>query len=98
ALIATLGIFGPSSILMIVLSGGLRKFSTNTRWLSMLQAIKPMVISFILYSVWVIGQNLDGYLFSIFIIAVSLIALLKFNLNFLYLIFGFGVLGFFFLG
>jgi chromate transporter len=98
ALIATLGIFGPSSILMIVLSGGLRKFSTNASWLSMLQAIKPMVISFILYSVWVIGQNLDGYLFSIFIIAVSLIALLKFNLNFLYLIFGFGVLGFFFLG
>ena len=98
ALIATIGIFGPSSLLMIILSGGLKRFSTNAKWLAMLQAIKPMVISFILYSVWIIGQNLDSYITSIFIIAVSLIALLKFKLNFLYLIFGLGAVGYFFLG
>ncbi len=98
ALVATIGIFGPSSLLMILLSGRLKKFSMNVKWLSMLQAIKPMVISFILYSVWVIGRNLDSYTISIFIIVVSLIALLKFKVNFLYLIVGFGAIGFFFFG
>lgn len=98
AAVATIGIFGPSSLLMILLSNGLKRFSTNTKWLSMLQAIKPMVISFILYSVWVIGQNLDSYILSAFIITISLIALLKYKVNFLYLIVGFGIIGFFFFG
>lgn len=94
AVIASIGIFGPSAILIILLAEKVKKFENNGYWRSMLEAIKPMVISFIMFSIWILMGSLNSYLMPSIIIIISAIALIGFKINYLYLILSFGFIGF----
>ena len=87
ALLATIGIFGPSAILITILAERVKIIKNSKYWKAMLEAIKPMVISFIIFSIWVLGNSVDNYIISSIIFILSTILLIRFKINYLYLIF-----------
>ncbi len=95
ATLATLGIFAPASILMILLSSSLKNISRNVHWKAMLTGVKPMVIAFIIYSAMILAMPQDNILMMLAIAIISLIAIIRFKINYLYLVLIFGVVGIF---
>lgn len=96
ALVATLFIFAPSALLMVLLSSRVEKVKSNIFWNKAMNGIKPMVISFILYSIWVIFSKIDYLEVAIPIFILGSFLLVKYRVNFIYLVIASGVLGFFF--
>ncbi len=96
AFIATLFIFAPSALLMVLLSSRVEKVKSNTLWNKAMNGIKPMVISFILYSIWVIFSKIDYLEVAIPIFILGAFLLVKYKVNFIYLVIASGVVGFFF--
>lgn len=98
AVLATVGIFGPSAFLVTIMASGFKKIENSLIWHAVLQGVKPMIISFVIYSVWIVAGTIQvDYLWSSIIAVISIIALLYFKINYLFLVSIFGVIGYFFL-
>lgn len=95
AAIATFFIFTPSSLLMILLSAKVEHVKNNIIWQKAMNGIKPMVISFILYSIWVIFSKIDYLEVAVPIFIIAAVLLVKYKVNFVYLVIASALLGIF---
>ena len=93
AFLATIGIFLPSSLLMIFVAKYYQEFQHNNTVQVLFKGIKPAVVGMIAASCFLIskGLHIDWLFVSIFLITFSL--LLKFNISIFYLIVAGGILG-----
>jgi chromate transporter len=90
ALFATIGIFAPSAIVMVLLGDVFENIKDHPITAGVISGIRPVIIALIAYSGWILFKSLDYKLFSIFITLSSflIITFTKFNYFFLVLIAG----------
>lgn len=91
--IATLGIFVPSALLMVVLSNRMERIKHSRWWKSIMSGLKPMVVALILFSIYSLGRSIEFEWVLLLIFVVSSILLIRFKLNFYYLLIGAACLG-----
>ncbi len=94
ALEATIGMFTPPAILIILLSRYINWFSHSTGWKSAMQGIRAAVIGMIFASGLTIGRTMEFSLFPILIFLVSVFISYKYNVSPVLLILGSGLVGF----
>lgn len=97
AIIATIGIFLPSGLLMILVSDVFKTIEENHIWKAIFEGLKAVVIALIISSVLILGQTIEDWWLSGIIFGVSFILLLKFKINILWLIGFAGLSGILFL-
>jgi chromate transporter len=94
ALAATVGIFLPPAVLMIIATHGLNRIKKSALIKAVLRGIRPAVIGMILAAVIVVGQTAQPmYWGSLLIFAAALLAQLKFKLDVVWVIPTAGLLG-----
>lgn len=93
ALVATIGIFLPPAILMIVASHALSRIKQSVILKAVLRGIRPAVIGMILAAVIAVGMTAPQHWGSILIFAVALLAQLKFKLDVVWVIPAAGITG-----
>jgi chromate transporter len=94
ALAATIGIFLPPAVLMIIASHALNRIKKSALIKAVLRGIRPAVIGMILAAVIVVGQTAQPmYWGSILIFAAALLAQLRFKLDVVWVIPTAGLLG-----
>ncbi|MEN8249430.1 MAG: chromate transporter, partial [Bacteroidota bacterium] len=102
AIIATIGIFLPSGLLMILVSDLFKRIEENIIWKAVFEGLKSVVIALIISSVLILGRpivvgTLEEWWLSGIIFVVSFILLLRFKINILWLIGLAGLFGILFL-
>jgi len=97
AIVATIGIFLPSGLLMILISEMFAKIENNKVWKAIFEGLKPVVIALIISSILILSQSIDDWWISGVVFIISSILLLRFNINFLWLIGAAGITGILFL-
>lgn len=95
AFVATLSIFFPSAIVMLIMGQVYNKISDNHHVAYFFKGLKASIIGLILYSSAVIFLQSDNYYYTLAVMIISLIALIKFDVNLILLICLSGVLGIF---
>lgn len=94
ALAATIGIFLPPAVLMIIASHALNRIKKSALIKAVLRGIRPAVIGMILAAVIAVGQTAQPmYWGSILIFAAALLAQIKFKLDVVWVIPTAGLLG-----
>lgn len=94
ALAATVGIFLPPAVLMIIATHGLNRIKKSALIKAVLRGIRPAVIGMILAAVIAVGQTAQPmYWGSILIFAAALLAQMKFKLDVVWVIPTAGLLG-----
>lgn len=94
ALAATIGIFLPPAVLMILASHALNRIKKSALIKAVLRGIRPAVIGMILAAVIAVGQTAQPmYWGSILIFAAALLAQMKFKLDVVWVIPTAGLLG-----
>ena len=94
ALAATIGIFLPPAVLMILASHALSRIKKSALIKAVLRGIRPAVIGMILAAVIAVGQTAQPmYWGSILIFAAALLAQMKFKLDVVWVIPTAGLLG-----
>ncbi|MDX1627329.1 MAG: chromate efflux transporter [Fulvivirga sp.] len=93
ALVGTIAIFGPSAAVMVIIASKVHHLKNNKIWLRIMEGVRPMVISFIFYSIWVIFEGLSHYYFNIIIFVIGAYLMVMHKINFLYIMLGGAVLG-----
>ncbi len=93
ALEATIGMFTPPAILIILLSRYIKWFSDSVGWKSAMQGIRAAVIGMIFSSGLTIGRTIEFSLPTILIFIVSVFVSYKYNVSPILLILGSGVVG-----
>ena len=90
AFFATIGIFAPSAIVMILLGSVFENVKDHPITTGVIRGIRPVIIALIVYSGWILFKSLDHKLFSILITLSSftIITFTKFNYFFLVVIAG----------
>lgn len=87
ALAATVGIFLPPAVLMIIATHGLNRIKKSALIKAVLRGIRPAVIGMILAAVIAVGQTAQPmYWGSILIFAAALLAQMKFKLDVVWVI------------
>jgi chromate transporter len=95
AIIATLGIFLPSGILMVLVADSLKKIDQNPVWRAIFEGLKPVIIALMLSSIIVLGKSVENWWLSGIIVVVSAVLIIRYQVNFLWLIGAAGLLGIF---
>lgn len=95
ALLATIGIFLPSGILMMLVSGVFEQLEKQSVWQAILKGIRPVVLALIIYSLLVLGSAIDNWQIAMPVAFLSLLLLYRFKINFLWLILPAGLLNIF---
>lgn len=93
AIIATIGIFLPPGLLMILCSKILNSIKNSKITEAVYKGIRPAVIGMIAVAAYTIGQSAEMHIASVLIFILALFLSLKYKLNALYLIPGAGLLG-----
>ena len=93
AFLSTLAIFGPSAMLIIFIADIFRRATNNRYWLAILEGLKPVVVSFIISSLFILFEASSNVWFTFAVSAVTALLLIRFKINYLYLILIFGVAG-----
>ena len=92
SVISTLSIFAPSAMLIILIADLFRKIDSNRHWLAIFEGLKPVVISFIISSLIILFEASSLFYFTIAVSVISAILLIKYKVNYLYLILIFGTI------
>ncbi len=81
ALLATLGIFVPSALLMVVVGSVFDKFQEKNLLSAIMAGVRPVVIALIFYSTWLLGgaENITAFTIIVAIGAFVSITFLKVN-------------------
>jgi chromate transporter len=95
AIIATTGIFLPSGLLMILVSDMLKKVDDNPSWRAIFEGLKPVIVALMLSSIIVLGKSIENWWISGIIAIVSALLIIRYKVNFLWLIGVAGLLGIF---
>ena len=95
AIIATIGIFLPSGLLMILVSDTLKKVDQNPGWRAIFEGLKPVIVALMLASIVVLGKSVENWLILGSIAAISVVLIIRYKVNFLWLIAVAGLLGIF---
>lgn len=96
AIIATVSIFFPSGLLMVLVSDTFKRFNQNRVWKSIFEGLKPVVVALILSSVVILGKSIENWWISGVIFLLSSILLIRYKINFLWLMIAAGIIGFFY--
>jgi chromate transporter len=94
ALVATIGIFGPSAVLMVFCAGLLRRFKDSPVVKAVLRGVRPAVVGMIAAASVVVGKTAAPVWISGLIFAAALVALLRFRVDAVWIIPVAGVVGF----
>jgi len=86
ALVATVGVFLPSFLLMIVGANVLESFKKSSEIQAAMNGIRPAVIGMIFAAFWVVGKTASPSWISILIFIVSLLALVRWQINVVWII------------
>jgi chromate transporter len=95
AIIATVGIFLPSGLLMILVSDTISKVDRNPGWQAVFAGLKPVIVALMLASIVVLGKSIENWWFSSIIAIISAFLIIRYQVNFLWLIAVAGILGIF---
>ena len=95
AIIATVGIFLPSGLLMILVSDTLKKVDKNPGWRAIFEGLKPVIIALMLASIVVLGKPIENWWISGIIATISAVLIIRYKVNFLCLIGAAGLIGIF---
>jgi chromate transporter len=93
ALAATVGIFLPPAVLMIIATHGLNRIKKSALIKAVLRGIRPAVIGMIIAAVIVVGMTVPRHWGSILIFTAALIAQMKFKLDVVWVIPAAGLAG-----
>lgn len=97
AIVATIGIFLPSGLLMVMVSEIFKTVEQRNTWRAIFEGLKPVVVGLIIYSLYILGQTIDQWWVSGSIFIVASILLFKYKINILWLIGVAGLVGAFLL-
>lgn len=97
AFLSTMAIFGPSAMLIIFIADIFKQATNNRYWLAVLEGLKPVVVSFIISSLFILFEASSNVWFTFAISALSAVLLIRFKINYLYLILIFGIAGLLFI-
>ncbi len=86
AFTATLAIFFPPGIVMIILSGFLRKIKDSTIITAIFKGMRPAIIGMIFSAAYTVGKGAEMIWLSALIFLIVLVLLLKFKVNVIYMI------------
>lgn len=81
ALSATLGMFVPPAILMLIGTSFLDSLKKSTAFKAVLQGIRPAVVGMITAAAFVVGRTIPHHWASAVILAVALIAIIRFRVE-----------------
>lgn len=95
AIIATVGIFLPSGLLMILVSDTLKKIDQNPGWRAIFKGLKPVIVALMLASIVVLGKSIENWWLSGIIATISAVLIIRYKVNFLWLIGAAGLIGIF---
>jgi chromate transporter len=93
ALAATIGIFTPPAIVMVICSGYLERIKHSDLIKAAMRGIRCGVIGMILAAAYVVATTAQKNVISLLIFVAALFALLKFRLEVVWIIPGAGILG-----
>jgi chromate transporter len=93
ALVATIGIFMPPAVLMIVGSHALNRIKKSAVIKAVLRGIRPAVIGMIVAAVIAVGMTASVHWASLLIFAAALVAQLRFKLDVIWVIPAAGLVG-----
>jgi chromate transporter len=97
AFLSTMAIFGPSAMLIIFIADIFKRATSNRYWLAILEGLKPVVVSFIISSLFILFEASSNVWFTFAVSVISAVLLIRFKVNYLYLILIFGVAGLLFI-
>ncbi len=97
AFLSTMAIFGPSAMLIIFIADIFKRATSNRYWLAVLEGLKPVVVSFIISSLFILFEASSNVWFTFAVSALSAVLLIRFKINYLYLILIFGIAGLLFI-
>ena len=95
AIIATVGIFLPSGLLMILVADTLKKVDQSPAWRAIFEGLKPVIVALMLSSIIVLGKSFENWWLSGIIAIISAVLIIRYQVNFLWLIGIAGLLGIF---
>lgn len=81
ALAATIGIFAPPALVMLLASHALERIKASATMRATLRGIRPAVIGMIAAAAWIVGRTAAVEWLSLVIFAVALLALLRFRID-----------------
>jgi len=93
ALVATVAIFGPPALLMVVASGVFERLQRSSAIQAALHGVRPAVIGMIFAAAVVIGRSAVPVWYSIAVFAIALYALLRFRVEAVWVIPAAGLAG-----
>lgn len=93
ALLATIGIFLPPAILMLIATHALNSIKQSALVKAVLRGIRPAVVGMILAAVISVGMSVPQHWASVFIFSVALLAQMKFKLDVVWIIPASGLFG-----
>jgi chromate transporter len=93
AILATISIFLPSGLLMILVSELFKSIEHNHIWQAVFEGLKPVVVALIIASVLILGESVEGWWHAGVIFGLSFILLLRYEINILWLIGAAGLAG-----
>jgi len=86
AVIATIGIFLPSGLLMILVSDRLKNIEQNSVWQAIFEGLRPVVVALMISSIIVLGVEVGNWWLSGPVGIISSILIIRYKVNFLWLI------------
>jgi chromate transporter len=100
ALLSTIAIFGPPAVVMVVASQAMDYFKKSFTAKAIMRGIRAGVIGMIFFAAYELGSKADFASFSaiwpsIIIFAAALVALLRYNVDVVYIIPAAGLIGYF---
>ena len=93
AVVATIGIFGPPAVVMVVASNALERIKKSPVVRAALRGVRPAVIGMIFAAAWYVGRTAQPVWISVVIFVVSLVALLRFKVDAVWVIPAAGLVG-----
>ena len=85
AIIATIGIFLPSGLLVVLVAKAFDSVSESPTMVAISEGLKPVVLALILSSIFILAGSIENWWFSSAALLVSAILILRFKVNFLWL-------------
>jgi chromate transporter len=97
ALAATIGIFLPPALLMLLTARALERIRESARVASALAGVRPAVVGMIAAAAYTVARTAPFHWMSILIFAAALLAMLRFRVDVVWIIPPAGLAGFLFL-
>jgi chromate transporter len=93
AFLATMGIFVPSAVVMIIVGNVFERVKTYAVMDGIMKGVRPVIIALIAYSGWILFDSLDQKLFSLIITIASFLIITYTKFNYFLVILIAGIIG-----